>query len=359
MAEVLVQQLVKRYGRGVTAVDECSLSVTDGRCAVIVGPSGCGKSTLLRLIAGLESPDSGTVCLNGNDVTAKSPAKRDIAMVFQDFALYPHMSVRKNMAFPLRTRKVAVGMINRRVEEAATLLGIIHLLDQKPGELSGGERQRAAVGRVMVQQPACALFDEPLSNLDASLRAQLRGELRALHSKFNTTSIYVTHDQEEALGLADMLVVMAQGKFQQIGPPMEVFRRPANRFVAGFIGSSKMNFIQGRVNVTGKAVTLCCGDGLRLPLDAAAIKFNNAEVVLGIRPELFSQAADDDAAIMMRVDSVQTLGFHCDLLGTIAERVQIRVRWREPVPVGESIALQYDPAQTVLFEPGEFGTALA
>jgi multiple sugar transport system ATP-binding protein len=243
VAAIQLQQLVKRYPNGHLAVQTLDLEIRDGEFLVLVGPSGCGKSTTLRMIAGLEEASEGRILIDGKDVTQAAPAERDIAMVFQNYALYPHMSVRENMAFGLRMRKLAEAEIQRRVDEAAAILGVEDLLDRRPREMSGGQRQRVALGRAIVRQPKAFLFDEPLSNLDAKLRVHMRTEIARLHRRLGTTMIYVTHDQVEAMGLGDRIAVMHKGTVRQIGSPREVYRDPADTFVASFLGSPPMNLI--------------------------------------------------------------------------------------------------------------------
>jgi multiple sugar transport system ATP-binding protein len=247
MAEVLLDNVRKVYSNGHEAVKGVSLHIADGEFLVLVGPSGCGKSTTLRMVAGLEDATGGTIQIGGRVVNDVHPKDRDIAMVFQNYALYPHMTVAKNMGFALKLRGVPTADVDRRVAEAARMLGIQDLLDRKPKQLSGGQRQRVAVGRAIVREPRAFLFDEPLSNLDAKLRVTTRAELKGLHQRLKTTTIYVTHDQEEAMTLGDRIVVMSQGVIQQVGTPMEVYRHPANRFVAGFIGTPPMNFLDGQI----------------------------------------------------------------------------------------------------------------
>jgi len=287
MAGILLKNVTKRYGK-VPAVDRINLTVKDMEFVVLVGPSGCGKSTTLRMIAGLEQATEGQICIGDRDVSNVPPKNRDIAMVFQNYALYPHMNVYKNMSFGLRIRKFPKQEIEKRVEEAAKILGIGDLLDRKPKELSGGQRQRVAMGRAIVRQPQAFLFDEPLSNLDAKLRVQMRAELARLHQRLKKTIIYVTHDQVEAMTLATQIVVMNQGQIMQIGAPKDVYKNPGNRFVAGFIGSPAMNFLNACVveRDDGLAVK---GEGFELTipdhLKANYMKAKNQEAVFGIRPE--------------------------------------------------------------------------
>ncbi|KNG94944.1 ABC transporter ATP-binding protein [Pseudaestuariivita atlantica] len=244
MGRIVLDKVSKSFGE-TEVIPPLDLTIEDGEFAVFVGPSGCGKSTLLRLIAGLEDATSGKVIIDDEDVTQVSPSKRGLAMVFQSYALYPHMTVRKNIAFPLRMAKMSQSEMNQRVEQAAGILNLADYLDKKPGQLSGGQRQRVAIGRAIVREPSAFLFDEPLSNLDAALRVGMRLEIGELHQRLKTTMIYVTHDQVEAMTMADKIVVLQAGVIEQVGSPLELYRTPRNRFVAGFIGSPKMNFIGG------------------------------------------------------------------------------------------------------------------
>jgi len=302
MAEIAIDGVEKIYPGGVRAVNRVSLQVADGEFVVLVGPSGCGKTTLLRMIAGLEEISGGTISIGGRAVNDVPPAERDIAMVFQNYALYPHMSVRKNMAFGLQLRKLPKAEIDRRVLGAAETLGLGELLERKPRELSGGQRQRVALGRAIVRQPLAFLFDEPLSNLDAKLRVQMRAELKRLHRKLRTTTVYVTHDQEEAMTLGDRVVVMKDGVLQQVGRPLEVYDRPANRFVAGFIGTPPMNMIPGRI-VDHRFE----GAGLSLALPGCP---EPGDVVLGLRPEHLGDRAPSGAheRLRLRVSVIEPLG---------------------------------------------------
>jgi multiple sugar transport system ATP-binding protein len=244
MGQITLKQVTKRFGN-VEVIPSLDLEIGDGEFTVFVGPSGCGKSTLLRLIAGLEDTTSGQILIDGQDATSVPPAKRGLAMVFQSYALYPHMSVRKNIAFPLRMAKLDKAEQDRRVEQAAAVLNLTDYLDRRPGQLSGGQRQRVAIGRAIVREPSAFLFDEPLSNLDAALRVGMRLEISELHERLKTTMIYVTHDQVEAMTMADKIVVLRAGHIEQVGSPLELYKNPRNQFVAGFIGSPKMNFIEG------------------------------------------------------------------------------------------------------------------
>jgi multiple sugar transport system ATP-binding protein len=276
MAEVSIRDLTKSYGT-TKVMHGISFDVADGEFVALVGPSGCGKSTLLRMIAGLEDITSGTVSIAGRVVNKVEPKERDIAMVFQNYALYPHMTVRENMGFSLRLRGGAKGEIDRAVTEAAAALGLTPYLDRAPKQLSGGQRQRVAMGRAIVRNPAVFLFDEPLSNLDAALRVQMRAEIRGLHERLGSTSIFVTHDQVEAMTMADRIVVMRNGRLEQAGAPLDLYDRPANAFVAGFIGSPAMNLLPG--HASGRQVTLAGGVVLPVPFDASGA------ILYGIRPE--------------------------------------------------------------------------
>jgi multiple sugar transport system ATP-binding protein len=285
MSEVTLQDIVKDYG-GVRAVDHVSMSIGDGEFVALVGPSGCGKTTLLNMVAGLIELTSGTIAIDGKVVNDLDPKDRDIAMVFQNYALYPSKSVAENLAFPLQMRKVPRPEINERVQRAAAILSIQPLLQRRPRQLSGGQQQRVALGRALVRDPKAFLMDEPLSNLDAKLRVQMRAELKRLHQEFKSTVIYVTHDQMEAMTMADRIAVMSGGVVQQMGTPDEIYEHPSNTFVAGFIGSPAMNFVSGEV-VVDNGQTKVRGDGWDLPLSppnaARAKTSSTAELILGVR----------------------------------------------------------------------------
>ncbi|HUT77487.1 MAG TPA: ABC transporter ATP-binding protein, partial [Polyangia bacterium] len=284
---ISVRGLVKAFGDSVI-LDGIDLEIRAGEFFVLVGPSGCGKSTLLRCIAGLEDITAGELRIDGRPANALAPKDRDLAMVFQSYALYPHMTVAENLGFSLAVRRTKPGEIRARVEEVAARLELSHLLDRMPRQLSGGQRQRVAVGRAIVRRPVGFLFDEPLSNLDAALRGQLRVELRRLHRELQATMIYVTHDQVEALTLADRICVLDRGRVQQVGTPLELFERPVNRFVAGFIGSPTMNFLPGTLDAAASAVT---GPGFHLPLSGSlAAGFDTTRtVIVGLRPSAFNR----------------------------------------------------------------------
>src|SRR5438874_6302438 len=298
MANVVMRGLNKMYDE-VHAVKDVNLEIRDKEFVVLVGPSGCGKTTTLRMVAGLESISSGQVLIGDTVVNELPPMDRDIAMVFQNYALYPHMSVYDNMAFGLKMRKVDRGEIRKLVYDAADILGIRDYLARKPRQLSGGQRQRVALGRAIVRHPQVFLFDEPLSNLDAKLRVQMRVELKKLHNRLNTTAIYVTHDQVEAMTLGDRVVVMKDGVVQQMGEPLELYNAPVNRFVAGFLGSPAMNFAKVRVSGTQQALRAeNAGLGIELPPEFASrlLPYSDREVMLGIRPEDLRLANGSDPA---------------------------------------------------------------
>jgi len=301
MAQVTLHNLVKKFSEDVVAVNNVNLEIEDKEFVVLVGPSGCGKTTTLRMVAGLEDISAGEIYIGDRMVNDVPPKDRNIAMVFQNYALYPHMTVYKNMAFSLKLRRTPKDEIERRVKAAADILGIGDLLDRKPKQLSGGQRQRVAVGRAIVRQPEVFLFDEPLSNLDAKLRVNMRAELIKLHERLDATMLYVTHDQVEAMTMGDRIVVMRNGFIQQVGPPMEVYNQPQNQFVAGFIGSPPMNFFDARLVADngGLAVDL---QGMRLPLPLQKAKsaeaYTNKPVVFGIRPEDVLSATEKKSAYL-------------------------------------------------------------
>lgn len=310
MASVTVTALRKKFGQ-TEVLKGVSVDVPEGAFAVLVGPSGCGKSTLLRLLAGLEEADSGTIQLGARDVTKLEPRDRNIAMVFQSYALYPHLTVRDNLAFGLKLRKTDAAEIDKRVKEASDMLGLGALLDRLPKQLSGGQRQRVAMGRAIVRQADLFLFDEPLSNLDAALRAQVRVDIRKLHDKLNATSVYVTHDQVEAMTLADVIFVLNKGQVEQSGPPLEIFDKPATKFVAGFLGSPAMNFIEGQIVQEGQSIAFQTKDGLRVPVDGDVFGPDLAagkNVTLGVRPHEVSMAEASNAVGSLAVSVVEALG---------------------------------------------------
>ena len=285
MSEIVLDKVSKVFSGGVVAVDDVSLTIGSGEFLVLVGPSGCGKSTLLRMIAGLEEVTAGAISIGGRDVTELPPRNRDIAMVFQSYALYPHMTVRQNLGYGLKVRKTPKHEIAERVTRAAELLGLDELLDRKPAALSGGQRQRVAMGRAIVREPQAFLMDEPLSNLDAKLRVSMRAQLAALHGRLETTTIYVTHDQIEAMTLGQRVAVMRDGRIQQVDTPQELYARPTNLYVAAFIGSPAMNLVEAEVD--GGQIRF---GGYAIPLPAADCGASAGRVVVGIRPEAFEDA---------------------------------------------------------------------
>ena len=312
MAQVVLDHVTKVFDDQVMAVDDLTLTVGDGEFIILVGPSGCGKTTALRMLAGLEKVTSGRIAIDGRVINDVSPRDRDIAMVFQNYALYPHMTVFRNLAFGLRQRKVPSREIDRRVHEVSEILGLEDLLKRRPAQLSGGQRQRVAMGRALVREPKAFLLDEPLSNLDAKLRVQMRAELKRLHQRLGVTTIYVTHDQVEAMTLGDRIAVLSGGKLQQLGPPQDVYDHPVNVFVAGFIGSPPMNLL--RANAVNGRIT--AGD---LQLDIPGLA--DGDVVVGVRPEMLRPAGDGLPAVPFTVDVVEPLGDEIVVHGTVAGRL--------------------------------------
>jgi ABC-type sugar transport system ATPase subunit len=342
VAEVLLDHVTKRFSDEVVALDDLSLEVADGEFLILVGPSGCGKTTALRLVAGLEKPSSGTITIGDRVVNDITPRDRDIAMVFQNYALYPHMTVYRNLAFGLKERKTPKPEIERRVREASAILGLDDLLKRRPAQLSGGQRQRVAMGRALVREPSAFLLDEPLSNLDAKLRVQMRAELKRIHQRLGITTIYVTHDQVEAMTLGDRIVVMSNGKVQQIGAPQEVYREPRNLFVAGFIGSPPMNLLRGRA-ADGRLVV---GD-LSLPLPAST----PAEVAVGLRPEDLAPANGARDALAFTVDVVEPLGNEVVVHGTVlGDAVESGADEVDEIPIAVSGARA---PLTAIFDPAD------
>ena len=316
MAKVVLENVYKIYPGDVTAVHDANLEIQDQEFVVLVGPSGCGKSTTLRMVAGLEDISKGAIYIDGKKVNDIPPKDRDIAMVFQNYALYPHMSVYNNMAFGLKLRKYPKAEIHKRVMEAAEILGIVDYLDRKPKALSGGQRQRVAVGRAIVRKPKAFLFDEPLSNLDAKMRVQMRAEISKLHNRLKSTMIYVTHDQIEAMTMGDRIVVMKDGWIQQVDTPLNIYNHPANQFVAGFIGSPPMNFFRGRILRKAGAVLFDEGRfSVALPSPAAGklSALDGQEIVMGIRPENIHERserpqADPAHVVKATVEVVEMMG---------------------------------------------------
>ena len=346
----------KTYPNGVKAIHGIDMAVSDGEFVVIVGPSGCGKSTLLRMVAGLETVTEGEIRIGENRVNELEPADRNIAMVFQNYALYPHMSVFDNMAYGLRNRRTPRDEIARRVAEAAGTLQLEGLLDRRPGQLSGGQRQRVAMGRAIVREPEAFLFDEPLSNLDAKLRVQMRLEIKRLQRALGTTSLYVTHDQVEAMTLADRLIVMNAGVAEQIGTPLEIYDAPATLFVAGFIGSPAMNFLSGTVAEDGTGANL---DGAeRTLLVAPPASAGRGRITVGIRPEHLEPVSRETAALEVVVELVEALGADSLVHGQLADggegaAVTVRVDGARHVAAGEVLSLAVAPNHVHFFDPDD------
>jgi multiple sugar transport system ATP-binding protein len=376
MAEIVLDRVTKSYPNGATAVKDLSITIADGEFIILVGPSGCGKSTTLNMIAGLEEISSGELRIGGDRVNEKAPKDRDIAMVFQSYALYPHMTVRQNIAFPLTLAKVKKADIAQKVEETAKTLGLTELLDRKPGQLSGGQRQRVAMGRAIVRDPKAFLMDEPLSNLDAKLRVQMRSEIARLQTRLGTTTVYVTHDQTEAMTLGDRVVVLLGGVAQQIGTPDELYNSPANLFVAGFIGSPAMNFFPATLTDVG----------VRLPMgeitltqgvhDMLAKHPKPNSVIVGIRPEHLEDASLIDTyqriralVFEVKVDVVESLGaekyVHFKFEGASAQSAQLaaaaesevgenefvaRVSTESKVTPGQTMGLAFDTSKIAIFD---------
>jgi multiple sugar transport system ATP-binding protein len=307
MARITLSHIDKQYPNGYVASRDLSLEIADGEFLVLVGPSGSGKSTVLRMIAGLEKPTGGTIAIGERDVTLLPPQERDIAMVFQSYALYPHMTVRENMAFGLRLRKQPADIVARRVAEVADALGLGPMLDRKPSQLSGGQRQRVALGRAIVREPKAFLFDEPLSNLDAQLRVETRAELARLHRRLGATMVYVTHDQVEAMTLGTRVAVLRDGILQQVAPPMELYRRPSNQFVASFIGSPSMNFVRGAISREGGRPRFTAPGGLTFPVPADS-STADGPVILGVRPHDITLGPADNGGPRGMVSLVEPLG---------------------------------------------------
>jgi len=336
MASVHIRSVKKRFGE-VEVLHGVSIDIPDGSFTVLVGPSGCGKSTLLRMVAGLENISGGEVEIGGRVVNQVPPKERDIAMVFQNYALYPHMTVRDNMAFSLLLAKKSKAFIDERVGKAAGILGLAPLLDRFPRQLSGGQRQRVAMGRCIVRDPQVFLFDEPLSNLDAKLRVAMRTEIKELHQRLKTTSIYVTHDQIEAMTMADQIVVMHDGHIEQTGSPLDLYDRPANRFVAGFIGSPAMNFIDG----TQRDGALVAANGARLPLTGAKAANDGRAMVYGIRPEHLDLVTGGDDGFEAEVVVIEPTGSETQLFARLGnQEIAAIFRERHEFAPGQKIRLK-------------------
>jgi multiple sugar transport system ATP-binding protein len=377
MAEIVLEHVNKTYPGGATGVKDLSVTIADGEFLILVGPSGCGKTTTLNMIAGLEDISSGELRIGGERVNEKAPKDRDIAMVFQSYALYPHMTVRQNIAFPLTLAKMKKPEIAQKVEETAKILDLTELLDRKPSQLSGGQRQRVAMGRAIVRHPKAFLMDEPLSNLDAKLRVQMRGEIARLQRKLGATTVYVTHDQTEAMTLGDRVVVMHGGVAQQIGTPDELYERPANLFVAGFIGSPAMNFFPATLTPTG--LTLPLGEVMLTPdvQEVIAQHPKPENVIVGVRPEHLADAALIDGyqriralTFEVKVDLVESLGadkyLYFTTTGPAVHAVQLdeleaegevhenhfvaRVPAESKAAIGQSTELAFDTTKLAVFD---------
>jgi multiple sugar transport system ATP-binding protein len=368
MAGLQLKQVVKRYGTTVV-IHGVDLEVRDGEFVVFVGPSGCGKSTLLRMIAGLESASDGDILIDGARVNDVSAAQRGLAMVFQSYALYPHMTVYQNLAFGLENLRMPRATIDAKVRAAAQMLRLEALLERRPTQLSGGQRQRVAIGRAIVRDPTIFLFDEPLSNLDAELRVQMRSEITGLHARLGTTMIYVTHDQVEAMTMADRIVVLRGGRVEQIGTPLELYNRPDNRFVAGFIGSPQMNFVSARIAAIRDGSACVALDAAPQATSDAALPLRvpdaavEQRVVLGIRPEHVTIGAAQAGSLHVttKIDRVEQLGaasfLYCSL--SSGERLTVHAPGQVGYTGGEQVTVNMPAADTHLFDATEAGRALA
>src|SRR6187401_3661746 len=346
MASVAIRDVRKAFG-ATAVIHGVDISIRDGEFVVLVGPSGCGKSTLLRMIAGLENITGGEIRIGDRVVNNVPPKERDIAMVFQNYALYPHMTVADNMGFSLKLRGAPKSEIDLRVDRAASILGLKPLLERYPRQLSGGQRQRVAMGRAIVRDPQVFLFDEPLSNLDAKLRVAMRTEIKELHQRLKTTTVYVTHDQIEAMTMADKIVVMHEGIVEQMGTPLELYDRPANQFVAGFIGSPAMNFLKGKVKSNGSA-SFEGPNGVKLPLASAPANSEGQPAVYGVRPEHFT-IADDGAEAEIVV--VEPTGSETQVFAKLGgEQVVAVFRERHQFSPGDKVRLKPDPSLVHLFD---------
>ena len=366
MAKVVLENVHKVYPGGFVAVNDANLVIEDQEFVVLVGPSGCGKSTTLRMVAGLEEISSGSIYIDGKKINDIPPKDRDIAMVFQNYALYPHMTVYKNMAFGLKLRRFPKEEIDRRVREAADILSINELLERKPKELSGGQRQRVAVGRAIVRKPKAFLFDEPLSNLDAKMRVQMRMEISKLHTRLSSTMIYVTHDQVEAMTMGDRIVVMKDGLIQQVAEPLELYDRPANQFVAGFIGSPPMNFFRGRIEQKAGGLWFVENSfSVRLDETKAQRVANKvgSEIVFGIRPEdiadvLYVTHPNPEQQLKAKVEVVEPMGAEVFVyLSTGSHSFVARMNTAQPAEVNQSLTLVVNMKKAHFFD-AKTGAAL-
>ena len=385
MGEIDIKSAGKIYPNGTRALEDVSITINDGEFVVLVGPSGCGKTTLLRMVAGLEDITEGEIAIGDKTVNEVAPKDRDIAMVFQNYALYPHMSVYDNMAFSLKLRKLPKDEIEKKVKDAAKTLEISELLERKPKALSGGQRQRVAMGRAIVRSPQAFLMDEPLSNLDAKLRVQMRAELGQLHTQLQTTTLYVTHDQVEAMTMGDRVAVIRKGELQQIDTPREIYSNPKNIFVAGFIGSPSMNFVYAKIKTENDVIELTFGDNQIRYKDQKKEKlksFENKEIILGIRPEAFEDGyfaneADYSESIKVKVSLLEQLGsdsyvhFYKEIKPVQTEAIEeiladegedisvlgdstkfiARINPNSTVAEGEEIELKINPSKLHFFDP--------
>ena len=355
MADLKLRNIVKKFGAS-QVIHGIDLEIEDGEFVVFVGPSGCGKSTLLRMIAGLEEISGGEMLIDGEVVNEIDAAKRELAMVFQSYALYPHMTVRKNLGFGLETMKVPKAEIADKVRQAADVLQINELLDRKPGQLSGGQRQRVAIGRAIVREPRIFLFDEPLSNLDAELRMQMRVEINALHRRLGSTMIFVTHDQVEAMTLADRIVVLRAGIVEQVGSPLELYNHPANTFVAGFIGSPRMNLLEGKVTkVEGNATTIELGGGVEFEASLGVPPKPGEKVTVGIRPENLLPMEKGSHTLSGEAQITEQLGGEtCVYVGLDnGPQVTIEIKGQAQVSPGDKLSLGVEPGKFHVFGADE------
>ena len=351
MTTALELKNIQKHFGAVNVIQGVNLTIEEGEFIVFVGPSGCGKSTLLRLIAGLEDPSAGDVILNSKRINSVPASERGLSMVFQSYALYPHMSIRQNLSFGLENFRMEKSEINRRVNEAARLLQIDHLLTRRPGQLSGGQRQRVAIGRAIVREPFIFLFDEPLSNLDAELRLQMRVEISNLHRELGNTMIYVTHDQVEAMTMADRIVVLRGGRIEQIGKPLDLYNHPANKFVAGFIGAPQMNFL--KATLQDRTLTLDCGPRQSVPYQASG------QVICGIRPEAIGVSKEGKGDAQITVENYEQLGAVTYIYGAFSngEKVTIQLPAQLALKHGEQLSITLPSDQIHLFD-GESEMAL-
>ena len=353
MAAIHLKQVRKTYGAGAKAVDVIhgiDADIADGEFIVMVGPSGCGKSTLLRMVAGLEEVSGGQVVIGDRVVNDLEPKERDIVMVFQNYALYPHMTVYQNMAYGLKIQGLSKTEIDERVQRAAAILELGALLERTPRQLSGGQRQRVAMGRAIVRDPKVFLFDEPLSNLDAKLRVHMRTEIKALHQQLKTTSVYVTHDQVEAMTMADRIVVMHDGVVQQVGAPLELYDRPANAFVAGFIGSPGMNFLPATVQRLGAQTVAVLADGQKLAVPAGLPLTDGEKISVGVRPEHLR--VQSDGPLAAEVEVVEPLGMSTQFYARMAsQQICVFAMGRISVKPGDTVRLAATPESLHLFDP--------